>query len=89
MLVPLLALNRQEVEVVTTIENSSSVRTEFESVNSVMLLLTDRTAGLSVLADWMVIAKRLQDVPDLLTALAVCSPEERSIVAPDSHFDEA
>ena len=42
-----------------------------------MLLLTDRTAGAFVLADWMVI-----DVLDLLTALAVCVPEDSSIVVP-------
>ena len=47
-----------------------------------MLLLTDMTPGLSGLADFMVRVKLLDHVPDLLTALAVCSPDDSSIVEP-------
>ena len=47
-----------------------------------ILLLTFNTARLSVLADWMVILTLFEDVPDLLTALAVCVPDDSSIVEP-------
>ena len=47
-----------------------------------MSVLTFSTAGVFVLADWMVMAKLLEDVPALLTALPVCVPDESTIVTP-------
>ena len=53
-----------------------------------ILLLTFRTAVLSVFADWMVILKLFEDVPAFFTALAVCSPDDSSIVDPVVNFVE-
>ena len=53
-----------------------------------ILLLTFRTAGVSLFADCMVILKLFEDVPAFFTALAVCSPDESSIVDPVVNFVE-
>ena len=64
------------------------MRSLYQSINKLILLLTFNIARLSVLADWMVILKLFEDVPAFFTALAVCSPDDSSIVEPVLNFVE-
>ena len=64
------------------IENSFTVNFVLLSVKTVILLLTFSTAVLSVFADCMVRIKLLEYDPSFFTALAMCSPDESSIVDP-------
>ena len=67
---------------VTAIEKCLTVRSLYESVNKIILLLIFNTAGVSVLADCMARVKGLEELPCLLRALPVCVPGDNTIVVP-------
>ena len=74
-------------EDVTSMVNPLSVREWLVSLKRVSALLIVRVAGVFVFDDWMMRVNR-DDDPALVNALAVCVPDDNTIVVPVVNFVE-